>query len=98
MGNLDGGSVDAADFEGRDRTIDLARPLAAQNERGGGGREEGNRSADPERDRRATALGPADEPLTVAVQDERSDESFELAVEAADALAAFHHPYAYAED
>jgi hypothetical protein len=48
MGNLDGGSVDAADFEGRDGTIDLARPLAAQNERGGGRREEGNRSADPE--------------------------------------------------
>jgi hypothetical protein len=43
MGNLDGGSVDAADFEGRDGTIDLARPLAAQNERGSGRREEGNR-------------------------------------------------------
>jgi hypothetical protein len=48
MGNLDGGSVDAADFEGRDGAIALARPLAAQNERGGGRREEGNRSADPE--------------------------------------------------
>lgn len=30
--------------------------------------------------------------VTVAVQDERSDESFEPAVEVADALAAFHHP------
>src|SRR5436190_23376345 len=49
MGNLDGGSVDAADFEGRDGTIDLARrAITAQNERGGGRREEGNRSADPE--------------------------------------------------
>ena len=36
--------------------------------------------------------------VTVAVRDERSDESLELAVEAADALAAFHHPYAYTVD
>jgi hypothetical protein len=36
--------------------------------------------------------------VTVAVRDERSHESFELAVDAADALAAFHHPYAYLED
>lgn len=33
----------------------------------------------------------------VAVEDERSGESFELDVEPADALAAFHHPYAYAQ-
>ena len=36
--------------------------------------------------------------VTVVVRDERSDESLELAVEAADALAAFHHPYAYTVD
>jgi hypothetical protein len=32
----------------------------------------------------------------VAVEDERSGESFELAVDGADALSAFHHPFAYA--
>jgi hypothetical protein len=34
--------------------------------------------------------------VSVAVEDERSGEAFEFAVEAAQALAAFHHPYAYA--
>lgn len=35
--------------------------------------------------------------VSVAVEDERSGESFELEVDSADALTAFHHPYAYAE-
>jgi hypothetical protein len=34
--------------------------------------------------------------VVVAVEDERSGESFELAVDGADALSAFHHPFAYA--
>jgi hypothetical protein len=34
--------------------------------------------------------------VTVAVEDERSGEAFEFGVDAAQALAAFHHPYAYA--
>jgi hypothetical protein len=34
--------------------------------------------------------------VLVAVKDGRSGESFELEVAPADALAAFHHPYAYA--
>lgn len=34
--------------------------------------------------------------VTVAVRDGRSGESFELQVDPADALTAFHHPYAYA--
>jgi hypothetical protein len=34
--------------------------------------------------------------VVVAVHDTRSDESFEVQVAAADALLAFHHPYAYA--
>lgn len=34
--------------------------------------------------------------VSVSVNDTRSGESFELPVPAADALAAFHHPYAYA--
>ncbi len=33
---------------------------------------------------------------SVTVKDERSGESFEFDVDSADALAAFHHPYAYA--
>ena len=37
----------------------------------------------------------ADE-VVVAVHDTRNDESFELRVAAADALRAFHHPFAYA--
>ena len=37
------------------------------------------------------------ERVSVAVEDERSGESFEFEVDSADALAAFHHPYAYAE-
>jgi hypothetical protein len=35
--------------------------------------------------------------VSVAVEDERSGESFELEIDSADALAAFHHPYAYAQ-
>ena len=35
--------------------------------------------------------------VSVAVEDERSGESFELEIDSADALAAFQHPYAYAE-
>ena len=35
--------------------------------------------------------------VTVAVHDERSGECFELEVNSADALTAFHHPYAYAQ-
>ena len=34
--------------------------------------------------------------VSVAVEDNRVDESFELEIEPADALSAFHHPYAYA--
>jgi hypothetical protein len=34
--------------------------------------------------------------VMVAVHDSRSEESFELPVAGADALDAFHHPYAYA--
>jgi hypothetical protein len=34
--------------------------------------------------------------LWVAVTDERDDDSFEIDVDPADALDAFHHPYAYA--
>ncbi len=34
--------------------------------------------------------------VLVAVRDNRDDDSFELQVAAADALFAFHHPYAYA--
>jgi len=34
--------------------------------------------------------------LTLAVRDAGTGEEFDLAVEAADALHAFHHPYAYA--
>jgi len=34
--------------------------------------------------------------VSVAVEDQGSGESFELVVDGADALAAFHHPYAYA--
>lgn len=35
--------------------------------------------------------------VSVAVEDERSGASFELEIDPADALAAFHHPYAYAQ-
>jgi hypothetical protein len=35
--------------------------------------------------------------VLVAVADERSGDSFELRVTGADALDAFHHPYAYAD-
>jgi hypothetical protein len=35
--------------------------------------------------------------VSVAVADTRSGESFELPVAGADALAAFHHPYIYAD-
>jgi hypothetical protein len=34
--------------------------------------------------------------VVIAVEDEREGESFELEVQAADALQAFHHPYAFA--
>jgi hypothetical protein len=34
--------------------------------------------------------------VVLAVHDTRTDESFELLVAPADALLAFHHPYAYA--
>ncbi len=34
--------------------------------------------------------------VKIAVSDSRVDESFELQVAGADALAAFHHPFAYA--
>jgi hypothetical protein len=34
--------------------------------------------------------------VLVAVHDTRNDEAFEIQVAAADALLAFHHPYAYA--
>jgi hypothetical protein len=33
--------------------------------------------------------------VSIAVDDQRSDTSFELTVAGADALDAFHHPYAY---
>jgi hypothetical protein len=33
--------------------------------------------------------------VTVSVLDERTGESFEIEVDGADALDAFHHPYAY---
>ena len=36
-----------------------------------------------------------DNRVSVAVADERSGESFELEVDRTEALAAFHHPYAY---
>jgi hypothetical protein len=36
--------------------------------------------------------------VSVAVADARGGESFELHVDGADALAAFHHPYAYLSD
>jgi hypothetical protein len=35
--------------------------------------------------------------VSVAVEDERSGESFESEIDSADALAAFHHPFAYAQ-
>jgi hypothetical protein len=35
--------------------------------------------------------------VSVAVEDARAGEYFELEVDAADALAAFHHPFAYAD-
>lgn len=38
----------------------------------------------------------ADDRVFVAVEDSRSGEAFELAVESSNALDAFHHPYAYA--
>lgn len=34
--------------------------------------------------------------VSVTVEDTRTEESFELEVEAPDALLAFHHPFAYA--
>lgn len=34
--------------------------------------------------------------VSVAVQDTRADDSFEFEVQRSEALAAFHHPYAYA--
>jgi hypothetical protein len=34
----------------------------------------------------------------VAVEDQRHGESFELAVDGADALEAFHHPFAYSRE
>ena len=36
--------------------------------------------------------------VKVTVADSRLDESFELDIASADALAAFHHPFAYAAD
>jgi hypothetical protein len=39
---------------------------------------------------------PLTDQVVLAVHDARTDESFELQVPAADALLAFHHPYAYA--
>ena len=35
--------------------------------------------------------------VSVAVEDERSGEAFEFEVDPADALAAFHHPFAHIE-
>lgn len=35
--------------------------------------------------------------VSVAVQDERNDHSFELEVDGGDALYAFRHPFAYAD-
>jgi hypothetical protein len=40
---------------------------------------------------------PRDGALVVAVDDERSGESFRLAVDAEQALDVFEHPYAYAD-
>lgn len=39
---------------------------------------------------------PQTDRVSVAVEDERAGESFELDVAPGDALEAFHHPYAYA--
>jgi hypothetical protein len=39
---------------------------------------------------------PADDRLVVSVVDARLGEAFEIDVDAAEALDAFHHPYAYA--
>jgi hypothetical protein len=39
---------------------------------------------------------PRTDRVSVAVEDTRGGESFELDVDRADALDAFHHPYAYA--
>jgi hypothetical protein len=39
---------------------------------------------------------PRDDALTVAVEDARADQRFELAVERERALDAFYHPFAYA--
>ena len=44
----------------------------------------------------ALLWNPRTNQLFVAVEDERLGRSFELEVEAADALDAFRHPYAYA--
>lgn len=38
---------------------------------------------------------PRSDQVLVAVEDQRHGESFELTVPGADALEAFHHPYAY---
>jgi hypothetical protein len=38
---------------------------------------------------------PATDSLSISVHDEPTDEVFELGVDAADALDAFRHPYAY---
>lgn len=38
---------------------------------------------------------PQTDRVSVAVEDERSEETFELEVDPADALAAFHHPYVF---
>jgi hypothetical protein len=35
--------------------------------------------------------------VSVAVKDERAGESFEFEIDSADALAAFHHPFAHAQ-
>jgi hypothetical protein len=39
---------------------------------------------------------PQTDRVSVAVSDRRADSAFEFEVDPADALAAFHHPYAYA--
>lgn len=39
---------------------------------------------------------PRTDAIVIAVEDERAGDSFELAVDAVDALDAFRHPYAYA--
>jgi hypothetical protein len=54
------------------------------------------RSPHQRRHRRGAALEPRDQSDLGAVEDDRAGESFQLEVDAADALAAFHHPYAYA--